>query len=247
MSTTSQPCRIQAGAHKSTNGAGVLTCVRRIMAVSNTTNWLDYGCGVGGLVQFLRATTYRELSASSRGGASSDSSKKTSRTCKHRIRGPRRNIRCDHRDRGDRARVDPLGELRKMRALLKPGGNSVPDDRKRGTLPSQSLGLAIHHTRSPYLVLRTWNPGACLEQGGVRSPISRFRPGVDRPVPGEGAADPRHTTDQRHQQCRSVADPGQGVRSPAAAGPATDRRSECLGLPDSTHVPSPDGQRDASG
>src|SRR6202035_4583252 len=32
---------------------GVWRAVSRLMAVDSSTRWLDYGCGVGGLVQYL--------------------------------------------------------------------------------------------------------------------------------------------------------------------------------------------------
>ena len=178
MSTTSQPCRIQAGAHKSTNGAGVLTCVRRIMAVSNTTNWLDYGCGVGGLVQFLTGHGIPRAVGFEQGWS-------VQRLVEKDIPHLRAQDLPDLAGTFDvvtaieviEHAVDPLGELRKMRALLKPGeilflttGNAEPYRRN----------LSDWRYITPEVHISFFEPGTlalALDKAGFVAEYPGFGPG----------------------------------------------------------------------
>jgi SAM-dependent methyltransferase len=102
---------------------GVLQCVSRLMPVTPATKWLDFGCGTGGLVAYLRARGYFNTIGFEQGWALS---------ILDRLNVP--HIGPD--DVGASAgrydvvtateviehSVDPLRDLRVVRELLRPGG-----------------------------------------------------------------------------------------------------------------------------
>lgn len=102
---------------------GVLRRLRNLATLENTTPWLDYGCGVGGLVQYLRGQGFTEVFGFEQGWSER---RLDDRDVPH--------LRSDELDdrRGSFEMVtaievlehspDPVGELRRIRALMKAGG-----------------------------------------------------------------------------------------------------------------------------
>ena len=102
---------------------GVLERIGSLVALQSRTTWLDYGCGTGGLVRFLCERGFSEV-----WGTEQDSSLERLRESNLPV--------LDSADL-DKAHgsfdvvtaievvehmVDPISELRRMRALLRPGG-----------------------------------------------------------------------------------------------------------------------------
>lgn len=102
---------------------GILRRIQSLTTYRKDTHWLDYGCGVGGLVNFLREKGYTEVYGFEQGWSL------------ERLR--ERSV--PHVEEGDlicRAgsfeivtaievlehTIDPVAELRRMRSLMKPGG-----------------------------------------------------------------------------------------------------------------------------
>ena len=102
---------------------GVLQRIGSLVALHPGTSWLDYGCGTGGLVRFLRENGFSEVCGTEQGFSL------------ERLRGsdvPVLDIADLDKARGSfdvitaieviEHTVDPISELRRMRALLRPGG-----------------------------------------------------------------------------------------------------------------------------
>ncbi len=102
---------------------GVLSCVDGIVPVTHATHWLDYGCGVGGLVQYLRSHGVPDAVGFEQGWSVERLAEKGIPHLQPQdlpeLAGTFDVITAieviEHA-------IDPLGELRRMRALLKPGG-----------------------------------------------------------------------------------------------------------------------------
>ena len=102
---------------------GVLRRVRSLATLETTTPWLDYGCGVGGLVQYLRSEGLTDVLGFEQGWSER---RLDDRNVPH--------LRSDELDdrRGSfeivtaievlEHALDPVAELRRMRALMRPGG-----------------------------------------------------------------------------------------------------------------------------
>ena len=102
---------------------GVLRRVRSLATLESSTPWLDYGCGVGGLVQYLRGQGFSNVFGFEQGWSEG---RLDDRGVPH--------IRRDELDsrRGSfeivtavevlEHALDPVGELRRIRMLMKPGG-----------------------------------------------------------------------------------------------------------------------------
>lgn len=102
---------------------GVLRRVRSLATLESTTPWLDYGCGVGGLVQYLHDQGFTEVLGFEQGWSEK---RLDDRAVPH--------LRSDELDgrRGSFEIVtaievlehspDPVGELRQIRGLMKAGG-----------------------------------------------------------------------------------------------------------------------------
>jgi SAM-dependent methyltransferase len=113
---------------------GILCAVSKLFPIDHATRWLDYGCGVGGLVQFLHRQGYHSAVGFEQGWSVA---RLTERELPHLV----------STDLPDQSgtfdvvtavevlehAVDPVRELRRIRDLLRPGGllfattgNSVP-------------------------------------------------------------------------------------------------------------------------
>lgn len=102
---------------------GILRRVESLAPVNRRTPWLDYGCGAGGLVQYLASQGFSAVVGYEQGWSEA-------RLREHGIAHvPSAGL---EERRGSfevvtaievlEHSVDPVGELRKMRAALKPGG-----------------------------------------------------------------------------------------------------------------------------
>jgi SAM-dependent methyltransferase len=102
---------------------GVLARVASLVPVNASTQWLDFGCGMGGLVSYLRALGFHGARGFEHGW------------CIERLRaGNVPIITSDELEKNAGVfdvitaieviehTVDPVAELRQLRALLKPGG-----------------------------------------------------------------------------------------------------------------------------
>ena len=102
---------------------GVLRRLKSLTSLQPTTPWLDYGCGAGGLVQFLRAEGMNRALGFEQGWSEARLEERAVPS-----------LRADELD-GHRGRfevvtaievlehaLDPVGELRRIRSLMKAGG-----------------------------------------------------------------------------------------------------------------------------
>ena len=103
--------------------SGIVAAVRSLMPVDNATSWLDYGCGLGGLVDYLR-----------RHGVARSMGFEQGWTVSH-LAGRHVPLVTPGQEEGHAGSfdvvtaiemiehtVDPIGELRRMRRFLRPGG-----------------------------------------------------------------------------------------------------------------------------
>ena len=206
---------------------GVLTCVERIAPVTDATHWLDYGCGVGGLVQYLRGHGIPHAVGFEQGWS-------VERLVEKGIPYLQAQDLPELAGTFDvvtaieviEHAIDPLAELRSMRALLKPGGILFVTT---GNAEPYRHKLSEWRYIMPEVHISLFEPGTlalALDKAGFVAEYPGFGRGWTDMYHGEGPPDPGRTADGPHEQSPSVADPGQGVRSQAAARPATDRRGD---------------------
>lgn len=102
---------------------GVLERIRGLTSVAEDTAWLDYGCGTGGLVDYLRSQGLRHAVGTEQGAS-------LARLVERGVPIIDPEGLEDARGRFDVVTaveviehlLDPVAELRRMRALLRPGG-----------------------------------------------------------------------------------------------------------------------------
>jgi SAM-dependent methyltransferase len=102
---------------------GIQRRLQSLSALQEATPWLDYGCGVGGLVQYLRGKGFSAAFGFEQGWSEK---RLEERSVPH--------LRADDLDANQERfdvvtaievlehSIDPVGELRRIRALMKPGG-----------------------------------------------------------------------------------------------------------------------------
>jgi SAM-dependent methyltransferase len=102
---------------------GVLTYLRTLTGITPQTTWLDYGCGVGGFVQYLRSHGVPRAAGFEQGWGEA-------RLEERGIPHVRNEDLEGHEGLYDvitavevlEHAIDPINELKRMRSLLKPGG-----------------------------------------------------------------------------------------------------------------------------
>ena len=94
-----------------------------LVALRPETPWLDYGCGVGGLVRFLRSRGYTDAWGFEQGWSEARLREQGIPYLQsHELEAHAGTFEVVTATEVIEHSVDPLGDLARMRALLKPGG-----------------------------------------------------------------------------------------------------------------------------
>ena len=141
---------------------GVLDVVSSLVPVGPATRWLDYGCGTGGLVSYLRSHGIEEAFGYEEGwGAQFMVDAGTPPLALDDLPSLRATFDVVTLIEVLEHTIDPVAELERVRRALEAGRTLLFDDRQRRTLPGQVLGLGLCRPRCARFVLRARKLAPC--------------------------------------------------------------------------------------